>query len=290
MKIGVYSNCTIDTIILNDLKSKYPGGAACYCGLTAKKLKHDVSLHTRFGNDFPLESFLLENKINILGGLTEKLTTKFSIEISGSERKLILEDKCTNIEYEKNDYDGIIVSPVFDEITNDVFNSLKNDSDFILLDPQGFIRRVNSKKEIFLEKTNINLEKISAIKLNPDELSCLTNDTAEQGMKNIQSRGVDYVLYTNNREISLLVKDRLYTITLPNIKLNDTTGVGDIFSSTFCCTMLKENDFLWALCFAGGAAQAALDSKKIGLSKVPEKNTIETNASYFYNMVKFRQI
>ena len=109
-------------------------------------------------------------------------------------------------------------------------------------------------------------------------------------MKNIQSRGVDYVLYTNNREISLLVKDRLYTITLPNIKLNDTTGVGDIFSSTFCCTMLKENDFLWALCFAGGAAQAALDSKKIGLSKVPEKNTIETNASYFYNMVKFRQI
>ena len=290
MKIGIYSNCTIDTIILNNLKSEYPGGAGCYCGLTAKKLKHDVSLHTMFGNDFPLEPFLLENKINILGGLTEKLTTKFSIEISGSERKLVLEDNCMNIEYQKNDYDGIIVSPVFDEITNDVFNSLKNDSEFILLDPQGFIRRINSKKEIFLEKTDMDLEKISAIKLNPEELSCLTNDTAEQGMKNIQSRGVDYVLYTNNREISLLVKDRLYTITLPNIKLNDTTGVGDIFSSTFCCTMLKENDFLWALCFAGGAAQAALDSNKIGLSKIPEKNTIETNGSYFYNMVKFKQI
>ena len=92
MKIGIYSNCTVDTIILNNLKSEYPGGAGCYCGLTAKKLKHDVSLHTRFGNDFPLESFLLENKINILGGLTEKSTTKFSIEISGSERKLVLED------------------------------------------------------------------------------------------------------------------------------------------------------------------------------------------------------
>ena len=48
---------------------------------------------------------MLENKINILGGLTEKSTTKFSIEISGSERKLVLEANCTNIEYQENNYD-----------------------------------------------------------------------------------------------------------------------------------------------------------------------------------------
>ena len=290
MKVGIYSNCTIDRIILNDLKSELAGGAGCYCGLTAKKLKHDITLHTRFGSDFPLEPFLLENNIKIIGGTVDKPTTKFSIEVLGSERKLILENKCVNIEYQKSSYDGIIVSPVFDEISTDVFSSLKNDSNFILLDPQGFIRRVDSSKKVFLEFTDINLDKISAIKVNPEELSCLTNDSAEQGMKNIQNKGVEYVLYTNKKEISLLVKDRLYTITLPNIKLNDTTGIGDIFSATFCCTMLKENDFLWALCFAGGAAQAALDSKAIGLSKIPEKNTVETNASYFYNMVKFRQI
>jgi len=54
--------------------------------------------------------------------------------------------------------------------------------------------------------------------------------------------------------------------------------------------MLKEKDFLWALCFAGGAAQAALDSKQIGLLKIPQKSAIETNASYFYNLVKYRSI
>jgi len=290
MKLAVYSNCTIDRIILNNSKSETAGGAACYCGLTVKKLKHDITLHTKFGDDFPLEQFLLENKIQIVGGTSDKLTTKFAIEVNGSDRKLVLENKCTDIEYQKSNYDGIIVSPVFDEVNNDVFSSLKNDSNFIFLDPQGFIRRINEEKEIFLEKTDINLERISAIKVNPEELSCLTNSTAEQGMKDIQSNGIEYVLYTNKKEISLLVKDRLYTITLPNIRLYDTTGVGDIFSATFCATMLKENDFLWALCFAGGAAQAALDSNKIGLSKIPEKNTIETNASYFYNMVKFRQV
>ncbi|KAF6242664.1 ribokinase, partial [Nitrosopumilus sp. b1] len=52
----------------------------------------------------------------------------------------------------------------------------------------------------------------------------------------------------------------------------------------------KEKDFLWAFCFAGGSAQAALDTKEIGLLKVPERGAIETNASYFYNTIKFRQI
>ena len=70
----------------------------------------------------------------------------------------------------------------------------------------------------------------------------------------------------------------------------DTTGIGDIFCSTFCCTMLKEKDFLWALCFAGGAAQAALENKKIGLEKIPQKGLIENNGAYFYNMIKFRTL
>ena len=54
--------------------------------------------------------------------------------------------------------------------------------------------------------------------------------------------------------------------------------------------MLREKDFLWALSFAGGAAQAALETKKFGLDKIPRMSAVENNASYFYNMVKFRQI
>ena len=97
-------------------------------------------------------------------------------------------------------------------------------------------------------------------------------------------------MLTDKTDVSLLVKDKVYSITLPNKEIHDTTGIGDIFCSTFCCTMLKEKDFLWALCFAGGAAQAALDSKNVGLQKIPRKGQIQTNASYFYNLVKFRDL
>ena len=98
------------------------------------------------------------------------------------------------------------------------------------------------------------------------------------------------MILTYKRNITLLSEKKIYTITLPDIQLNDTTGVGDIFSATFCCTMLKEKDILWALSFAGGAAQAALESGQIGLEKIPSKGEIESNAYYFYNTVKFKEI
>jgi hypothetical protein len=54
--------------------------------------------------------------------------------------------------------------------------------------------------------------------------------------------------------------------------------------------MLRKKDFLWALSFAGGAAQAALETKNFGIEKVPQKDAIENYGSYFYNMLKYRKI
>jgi len=109
-------------------------------------------------------------------------------------------------------------------------------------------------------------------------------------MEQLQKKGIENVILTNKQIISLLSKNKIYTIKLPNLELFDTTGIGDIFSATFCCTMIKENDILWALSFAGGAAQAALESQQIGLEKIPSKGAVESNAYYFYNTIKFRQI
>jgi sugar/nucleoside kinase (ribokinase family) len=107
-------------------------------------------------------------------------------------------------------------------------------------------------------------------------------------MRLLQKRGVKYVLHTDGADISALVGERLYSLRLPNKEIHDTTGIGDIFCSTFLCTMLRERDFLWALCFAAGSAQAALDTHGVGLEKVPSRGQVEINASYFYNTVRFR--
>ena len=152
------------------------------------------------------------------------------------------------------------------------------------------MRHVDSEKNVFLKYTELDLSNVNAIKVNPEESQRIVSGSNDEMMMALQKKGVEHVIFTNKTDVSLLVKDKIYSISLPNKEVYDSTGIGDIFCSTFCCTMLKEKDFLWALCFAGGSAQAALDSKQIGLLKIPQKNAIETNASYFYNLVKYRSI
>jgi len=289
MKLALFSHCVIDTITIDNYNYEQVGGPACYCGITARQFKFDVDLFTKFGPDFP-KQYLVENKINFTNSESEKNTTKFAISINGSDRNLKIENECEPIDYTSVDADGHIVSPVYHEISDDTFKKIKNDSNFLFVDPQGFLRQKDSHNNIVLENTNLDLSDVNAIKVNPEEAQRIVNGTNDEMMLALQKKGVEYVLLTNKNDVSLLFKDKIYSITLSNKIIYDTTGIGDIFSSTFCCTMLKEKDFLWALCFAGGAAEAALDSKKVGLQKIPKKGTIQTNASYFYNLVKFRDL
>ena len=290
MKLDVISHCTIDTIEINDSKYVVPGGPGCYCSITARALKFDVKLHTKFGSDFTYADYLTKQKIVFENAFSTEPTTRFRLQLANSERTLFLENKCEVINNVILDTDSVIISPLFDEVPLEMFAKIKNDANFVLLDPQGFLRRVNSENKIYLEQTNLNLSGISAIKVNSDELRSLTNSSNLDGIKILQKKGIDNVILTDKQNISLLSENKIYSITLPNIALNDTTGIGDIFSSTFCCTMLKEKDILWALSFAGGAAQAALESGQIGLEKIPSKGAIESNAYYFYNTIKFKEI
>jgi sugar/nucleoside kinase (ribokinase family) len=289
MKLSIFSHCAIDTITLDGNNYEQIGGAACYSGITARQFKFDVDLHTKFGPDFP-KQYLDDDKINLIDPESQKNTTRFSISITGSDRTLKLENECEEIRYSQSDADAHFVSPIYHEISDETFKKIKNDSNFLFVDPQGFLRRKDSQNNIFLEKTVLDLTNVDAIKVNLEESRQIVNGTSDEMMLALQKKGIAHVLLTDKTNVSLLVKDKIYSITLPNQNIYDTTGIGDIFCSAFTCTMLKEKDFLWALCFAGGAAQAALESKNVGLQKIPKKGTVETNASYFYNLVKFRDL
>jgi len=290
MKLDILSHCTIDTIQINDSEYVVSGGPACYCSLTARILKFDVVLHTKFGSDFPLVNYLAEQKIVFEDSLSIKPTTQFVLNLVNSDRTLFLQNKCEPISDITLNTDNVIISPLFDEISIELFEKIKNNASFVMLDPQGFLRRRNSENRIHLEQTDLNLSNVSAIKVNTDELKCLTGASNIDGIKILQKKGIDSVILTDKQNITLLSKNRIYSITLPNLELNDTTGIGDIFCAAFCCTMLKEKDILWALSFGGGAAQAALESREIGLKKIPSKGAIESNAYYFYNTIGFKEI
>ena len=175
MKLDVISHCTIDTIEINDSEYVVPGGPGCYCSLTARALKFDVKLHTKFGSDFTHADYLTEQKIVFENAFSIEPTTQFTLQLVNSERTLFLKNKCEIINNVILDTDSVIISPLFDEIPLELFEKIKNNANFVLLDPQGFLRRVNSENKIYLEQTDLNLSGISAIKVNSDELRSLTN-------------------------------------------------------------------------------------------------------------------
>jgi sugar/nucleoside kinase (ribokinase family) len=291
MKLAIFSHCTIDEISRNGQVVETAGGPASYCGITAKNMKFDVELHTKVGLDFKFRRDL-ENKGIFLSqdSTSDTPTTRFLLKIFGAERQLYLRTKCEPIEFGKSDADCAIVSPVFDEVSEDTLDQITENFEFILLDPQGYLRRTDNNNKVYLEKTVLDLSKVTAIKTDPDEAFYLTGAREKEAMLALQKKGVKYVLYTNKHDITMLTKDRLYHLQIPNMQIGDTTGVGDIFCAAFTCSYVKDKDSLWAICFAVGAAQAALETKATGLLKIPYSGDIERNAAYLYNLVRFSQV
>lgn len=300
MKVAILSNLVVDKIVSRDMKSSQSlGGPAAYCGITASKFGFDTTLFTHFGKDLDTKYLEYLKKQGISFNVTNSLdlpTTRFILRNFENDRELILESKCSALDIEEiksAKSDCWIISPVFDEVSLDILQYLassREKNQFILLDPQGYTRSVDSAGRISIRSNiDIPINNLNGIKLNSKEITCFTNGLQGiDGMKKIHTKyKIDYVLYTEDQNIHLLERDRRYWLKLPKIDTPDSTGLGDIIASSFACTIVKEKDSVWAFCFAAGALTAALQTKEVGIKKIPSRTAIEENASYYYNIMNF---
>jgi sugar/nucleoside kinase (ribokinase family) len=300
MKVAILSNLVVDEIVSRDMKSSQSlGGPAAYCGITASKFGFDTTLFTHFGKDLDTKYLEYLKKQGISFNVTNSLdlpTTRFILRNFENDRELILESKCGALDIEEiksAKSDCWIISPVFDEVSFDILQylaSAREKNQFIMLDPQGYTRSVDSAGRISVRSNiDIPINNVNGIKLDSQEISCFTNGLQGiEGMKKIHSKyKIDYVLYTEDQIIHLLERERRYWLKLPKIDTSDSTGLGDIIVSSFACTIVKEKDSVWAFCFAAGALTAALQTKEVGIKKIPSRSAIEENASYYYNIMNF---
>jgi len=293
----------MDTILGEDgIATESIGGPPCYAGFTATNLGFTINSVTRFGKDLKEEYTYILNKRGItLGpsGMSILPTTKFLIQTLGRSRMLSLESNCdkirlTDVEHIKTD--GWLVSPVLDEVPEAVLEYIRNNpgkKNFVMLDPQGFTRIVDPFGMIVVKnETHLNLKNISAIKLDTAELGSMTGGLfGLSGIKKIHTHyGVKFVIHTEDGIIHVSDANTHFWLNLPHVKIPDSTGLGDIISSAFSCTFMRENDVVWAFCFAVGAAAAAIDSKCRGVEKIPRRSKVEENASYYYNTLKYEKL
>ena len=303
MKAAILSNIVLDEIVSRDLKSSQSlGGPAAYCGVTARKFGFETTLFTHFGKDLDNQYIeYLRNQGVAFNNLqpSDLPTTRFVLKNFETDRELTLQSKCIPLDIEEIrsvNANCWIISPVFDEVPLDILQYLvssRKEKQFVMLDPQGFTRTVDSEGRVSIrKKIDIPIHKVDGIKLDSEEISCFTNGLQGiEGMKKIRSiYGIQYVLYTQDQVIHLLEEGKHYWINVPKHETPDSTGLGDIIASSFACTMVKEKDSVWAFCFAAGALTAALQTKEIGIKKIPSKSSIEQNATYYYNTMNFEII
>ena len=301
MRVGIVSHIVLDLIKSDDGSvTESIGGPPCYCGITSRRFGFDVSIATRVGKDFPQEMHkTLRNNDIILSDrqVSNSPTTRFNLASEGESRRLVLSTKCDPLtvnEIKDMKVDCWLVSPVIDEVPSSVLAAIKQNrskKDFVILDPQGYLRTVDSEGQVTLkDRLDLDLSGITAIKVDSQEISALTGLQGLEGMQALQSKGVKFVVSTEHRMIHLLYEKIHYWIKMRDIDSPDSTGVGDILCAAFACAFLKEKDPLWAICFGAGAVRAALETKQVGLAKIPPMSKIEHSASYFYNTISFQQL
>ncbi|MCS7116880.1 MAG: PfkB family carbohydrate kinase, partial [Nitrososphaerales archaeon] len=248
---------------------------------------------TKIGYDFPDEYviWLSKNQLNFVGEFRShvKPTTRFKIVLKDGERELYLQARCEDIQVtqlESLSFDGMIISPIVSEIDLDFLQKASKASPIIYLDPQGFLREFDSDGKCYLRTPKYEVEKwANIIKVDSEEAFFITGQKdLTQASLTLRRKGINIVIATSKQSVLLFDEKNGYKIPIPEVKVVDTTGAGDIFAGAFVTTYLKCREPLWSACVATACSSLSVQYK--GLMKIPESNRIHSEAEVLYNNVQ----
>ena len=295
MSVAVISHTAIDLIEKKGISVTGVGGPTCYCGLMAKSLDFKVKLVTKIGRDFPedFRRLLHERGLTISDDCISATSpsTRFRLVQSDHERELFLIARCDDITDADVvfDADACILSPIINEVGIDAFDKISQQTDFIFLDPQGYVRKVASDGRCYIDRTELMIDKrkINVIKVDEEEAFALTG---MRGIDALKKLAIKTAILTSRNKIAILHEDHVYEITTELIESTDSTGAGDIFAAAYTCTFVKNGDVKWSLCSGVAAATAALKINAMGISKIPTRKDVENYASLLHDRMRDRPV
>jgi len=291
-------NFTIDLIISNGIANPSPilGGPPTYVSLSARQLGSKVSVISKVGKDFSKEyvSWLKTNDVDLSGLklVKDAATTSFTLRYRNGKRKLQLRNQAPSIRLEdipaSLSSKAIHVSPVANEISQEVAHKLRTLTRILSLDPQGFVRKFDEEGYMRLSKWKDSgiLEKIDIYKSTFEEIKVTTGTSDLQiSMKKIYDVGSKIVLVTGGvKGSTLLFDEKFYGI--PSCKpkvLKDYTGAGDALIGAFLAEYIKGRNPVWCACVGSAAASVKIES--VGPTMFGGKEEIYKRAAKIFKKV-----
>ncbi len=274
--------------IIDTIDQVYPrtslGGPSSYSSLTLTSLGYHNKAITKVGRDFPVEFAAFLSKYGGIDINTVRMesykTTSYRIDRTYSPRRMWLIERCKPLsvldfgEYLKSregpQSHTLVLNPVAGEISLSLLDRISKEFDLVLVDSQGFVRKISSKTSEVSIKSGLDISSLSGVDILKADREELTGWT---GVRDVDtsireiSKFVDTILLTSGPgEVDLFNNGRLiYRARPPAIESVDTTGAGDIMLACFAGRYSETNDLKKALAMSVCAASLAV--KKLGIEK-----------------------
>jgi sugar/nucleoside kinase (ribokinase family) len=288
---------SIDSISLPGRKSPVVilGGSATYVAIAASRLEARVGVISKVGDDFPKAYiwWLRQEGVTLLG-LTKVEgadTTRFDLIYNSdlSDRTMFLRTRApslTTIDLPNLFRSEVIhISPLAGEITYDIVEALKRQTDVLSLDPHGLVRGYGEDGEVrhvTLQDRRI-LELVDIYKSSSDEIRAVTDlPDLDSAVRKLHDCGIRIVIVTMGSKGSLISNEgaKFKIPAVEPAKLVDPTGAGDAFIGGFLAEYANGENIMRCACVGAAAASFVLEG--VGPTSFGDRTQVYQRARELY--------
>lgn len=272
--------------------SKRFGGGVMYGGKAAVKLGIDTTVITVGADD-------IEGGIEELRSLGVEVirikratSNNFSNDYTLNERKLYMRSFMDNpimpgeLNLDLKSYDSVIFIPIYNEFSVDLV-SFFHDQIPVLLDPQGFTRRIGGKNVegnypvIQSDWKNIFelAQKVDVLKISHEDMRGINFPSGIETDKNkcqfLVKKGFSLVILTRSDKSTIIAGKETETMEIPIIKIADheakhQAGAGEVFAVAFMYKFLKTKDPFASVAFGHACAALKITGRDFDPKKAEE--------------------
>lgn len=260
------------------------GGAPTYAGFMLASLGEKVGIVSKIGEDFPDKFPPLYGKFGLdtegVYSIPEKTTIFENTydELGGRKQTCWLLPSKISPEEIPGAYfhtRSFYVSPVGDEVTPGVLETVKKKENVVMLDPQGLFRKVGRDGKISVQKPeNLDdyLVHVDVVKIGPEEFQAFAK-SPEETLRELVGAGPKVAILTRGEKGCMVLCDGKFgEFEGLKVDVKDLTGAGDVFGAAFLVRYLNTRDVADSAKFA--TATASLKIKYKGPSGFPTEEEI----------------
>jgi len=265
VSITAVGHISIDTLITEGGRLEQLGGPPSFMSSVGEVIDSKVDVVTRIGPDLPVAYHELFKKrgIDLTPWACESPTTCFILNYTTQPRGLGVGAVCDGIETADIPESGcVILSPIVGEINGALLGFIE--PDFLALDSQGLVRKINDDGSITLESwRSPHLNRVNLLKTSVREHIYLTGEVDPlRSLGKLVENGVDVAVVTLGDGGSLVQSaDARFKIPVYPAQAVDSTGAGDCFLATLAHSLYKGEPLNWSCAFASAVASSVVETK-----------------------------